>query len=261
MALGAFHRGIAAGGDRIPARDRGDDRAVQGAAAGAVLRLRRRRARSVARAGLASGAVFGALSPSSLSLKALALYPLARLFGATRAPPRATLRLTLGPGGEFAFVLVGAAVASGARRRRGRPDRPGRRGAVDGDDPLRSVAGSAALTARRRALDIPARGRRAARGRRGPRVILVGFGRVGALIAEMLDVHDIPYLAVDSDANIVARRAARGQARLFRRRFARRSSCAIAASSPARALVVTMDAAARQCEDVVRARPHACGPT
>ena len=36
-----------------------------------------------------------------------------------------------------------------------------------------------------------------------PRVIIVGAGRVGRLIAQMLDAHGKPYVAVDSDADII----------------------------------------------------------
>ena len=32
------------------------------------------------------------------------------------------------------------------------------------------------------------------------RVVIVGYGRVGALIGDSLDVHKIPFVAVDSDA-------------------------------------------------------------
>ncbi len=35
------------------------------------------------------------------------------------------------------------------------------------------------------------------------RVILVGIGRVGRLVAQMLDAHDQPYIAVDSDADLI----------------------------------------------------------
>jgi CPA2 family monovalent cation:H+ antiporter-2 len=38
-----------------------------------------------------------------------------------------------------------------------------------------------------------------------PRVIILGFGRVGRLVAEMLTRHDQPYLAVDSDADLIER--------------------------------------------------------
>lgn len=36
-----------------------------------------------------------------------------------------------------------------------------------------------------------------------PRVIIVGFGRVGKLIAQMLTMHDKPYVAVDADSDII----------------------------------------------------------
>ena len=36
-----------------------------------------------------------------------------------------------------------------------------------------------------------------------PRVIIVGFGRVGRLVAQMLDKHDKPYVGVDSDADLI----------------------------------------------------------
>jgi CPA2 family monovalent cation:H+ antiporter-2 len=38
-----------------------------------------------------------------------------------------------------------------------------------------------------------------------PRVIILGFGRVGRLVAEMLTRHNQPYLAVDSDADLIER--------------------------------------------------------
>lgn len=37
-----------------------------------------------------------------------------------------------------------------------------------------------------------------------PHVIIVGSGRVGMLVADMLDVHHRPYLAIDSDADMIA---------------------------------------------------------
>lgn len=37
-----------------------------------------------------------------------------------------------------------------------------------------------------------------------PHAIIVGFGRVGRLVADMLAMHEIPYIAVDSNADLVA---------------------------------------------------------
>ncbi|MDE2619510.1 MAG: cation:proton antiporter [Sphingomonadales bacterium] len=38
----------------------------------------------------------------------------------------------------------------------------------------------------------------------GPRAIIVGFGRVGRLVADMLGEHAKPYLAIDADADLIA---------------------------------------------------------
>jgi len=38
-----------------------------------------------------------------------------------------------------------------------------------------------------------------------PRVIIVGFGRVGRLVAQMLRKHDQPYVAIDADSDLVER--------------------------------------------------------
>jgi CPA2 family monovalent cation:H+ antiporter-2 len=43
-----------------------------------------------------------------------------------------------------------------------------------------------------------------------PRTIVVGCGRVGRLVAQMLERHDMPYLAIDSDADMVAEAKRRG---------------------------------------------------
>ncbi|WAT18043.1 cation:proton antiporter [Aurantiacibacter sp. MUD11] len=36
-----------------------------------------------------------------------------------------------------------------------------------------------------------------------PRVIVIGFGRVGKLVAQMLEKHDKPYIAIDADADMI----------------------------------------------------------
>ena len=177
--------------------------------------------------------------------KAAALFLLARAFGVARRPAR-EMALLLGPGGEFAFVLLGSAVAGGVL-----PADAGR---------IASVAAALSMMA------VPHLGRLgvwlSARHARvmgiqeetppeasEHRVIIVGFGRVGALIAEMLDMHKIPYIAADSDPVVVARARAAGRPVYFgdatRAEYLRK--CGI---ETARALVVTMDAPRRN-EDVV----------
>ena len=71
-------------------------------------------------------------------------------------------------------------------------------------------------------------------------MIIVGYGRVGALIGDMLDVHAIPFVAVDADPRLVARAREAGKPVYYgdasRAEYLRRSGV-----ETARAVVVTMD--------------------
>jgi CPA2 family monovalent cation:H+ antiporter-2 len=184
-----------------------------------------------------------------VAAKAVALIVLGRAF---RLPARVAreVALLLGPGGEFAFVMIGAAVA----------------GQVVAPKVGQTVLVAVTLTM----LATPALARLGEflAGRlpppglspeamepppedEGHRVIIVGYGRVGTLIGEMLERHNIPYIAVDSDAQSIARQRQAGKPIYFgdatRPEFLRR--CGI---DRARALVVTMDAP-RANEAVVEA--------
>jgi CPA2 family monovalent cation:H+ antiporter-2 len=86
-----------------------------------------------------------------------------------------------------------------------------------------------------------------------PRVIIAGFGRVGQTVAAMLEVHTVPYVAVDTNADRVARQRKKGkpvyygdmtQIELLRRVHL----------ETARALVVTLDDAAAADALVAAAR-------
>jgi CPA2 family monovalent cation:H+ antiporter-2 len=179
------------------------------------------------------------LTASFVVVKAILLFVLARLFGAPNGVA-AEVALLLGPGGEFAFVMIGAAVAGGV---------------VAGEDgrillvavalsmlaiPLLGRIG-AGLAARPRTREIDAEAMVAPPADDSRRVIIVGYGRVGALIGEMLELHSIPYIAVDADPTLIARERRAGKPVFFgdasREEFLRR--CGI---DTARALVVTMDA-------------------
>ncbi len=48
-----------------------------------------------------------------------------------------------------------------------------------------------------------------------PRVIVIGLGRVGRLVAQMLDRHDQPYVAIDADADMIERARRDGYKALF----------------------------------------------
>jgi CPA2 family monovalent cation:H+ antiporter-2 len=48
-----------------------------------------------------------------------------------------------------------------------------------------------------------------------PRVLVIGFGRVGRLVAQMLDAHKRPYLAIDADADTIRAARERGYHAVF----------------------------------------------
>jgi CPA2 family monovalent cation:H+ antiporter-2 len=179
-----------------------------------------------------------ALTAAFVVVKALALFVLARLFGASNGVA-AEVALLLGPGGEFAFVMIRAAVAGKVVA------------GADGQMLLVAVALSmltipllgriGAALARPRARVLAPEALVAPPEDESRRVIIVGYGRVGALIGEMLDVHAIPFIAVDADPTLIARERRAGKPVYFgdasREEFLRR--CGV---ETARALVVTMDA-------------------
>ncbi|MCW1402226.1 cation:proton antiporter [Novosphingobium sp. MW5] len=48
-----------------------------------------------------------------------------------------------------------------------------------------------------------------------PRAIIIGFGRVGRMVADMLRSHDKPFIALDADADLIARAARDGYPVVF----------------------------------------------
>ncbi len=135
---------------------------------------------------------------------------LARLFGL----PWATgvrAGLLLGPAGEFSFVILAPAAALGLVS----PEAAGfaviLTALTMAAIPLLSGLGNRL---------VPKRAARVAAvdpavlpppEEAGPRVVVAGFGRVGQTVASMLEVHRVPYLALDSDADEVARQRAKGR--------------------------------------------------
>jgi CPA2 family monovalent cation:H+ antiporter-2 len=201
--------------------------------------------------------VFGALG-AFVALKTVSLFPLALIFGASPAASR-DVALALGPGGEFAFVLIGVGVAGGLFE----PE-IGRIALLAAALSMVTipflVRWIGVLAARRKASHIPAEARIAPPESQDSRAILVGYGRVGRLIGDMLEVHKIPYIAVDLDANVVAEARAEGKPAYYgdatRAEFLR--NCGI---ETARAVVVTMTAPEKTTEVVELARelrPDVC---
>lgn len=86
-----------------------------------------------------------------------------------------------------------------------------------------------------------------------PRIIIAGFGRVGRIVASLLEAHNLPYIAVDSNANAVAEGRDEDKPVFFgdirNVEFMRRSGIA-----QATALVITMDSPKATSEVVPLAR-------
>jgi CPA2 family monovalent cation:H+ antiporter-2 len=157
----------------------------------------------------------------------------------------------LGPGGEFAFVIMGAGVAAGALSRSTSeqvtlvvsltmlliPPM-----SALGDWLTSKVAARTVLPPEAVAEPSPSE---------GLRVIVVGHGRVGTLVGSMLEEHSIPYIGIETDPEVVSRARRQGKPLYYgdatRPEFLRK--CGI---DRALAIVVTMDAPAK-VDQVVRA--------
>ncbi len=154
--------------------------------------------------------------------------------------------LMLAPGGEFAFVIVTAAVAAKAM-----PAGAGAEAMIAVTLSMFAVPFLGALAkrlARRPAepaallepgVDGPA-----------PDAIIVGFGRVGQLVGDMLHAHAIRYLAVDTDPGLVKRLRNEGRD-IYWGNASRPEFLARCGLAKAKALIITMNKPA-DAEDIVR---------
>jgi CPA2 family monovalent cation:H+ antiporter-2 len=175
-----------------------------------------------------------ALTLGLIAVKGAIAYAAGRIVR-LKPPVAAEQALAVAAGGEFAFVILTTAVAAGALPR------------VLGQSvvmaatlsmfaiPLLAWAGQ--RLARRAEPEppppvLPAEGT--------PRVLVIGYGRVGRMVGDMLSRHDIPWAAVDRDAREAEAARAAGHEVFFgdasRGEFLARLDVAAA-----RALVVTMD--------------------
>ena len=145
------------------------------------------------------------LAVGMLVVKFALIFGLARLFRVKSAASFETA-LGLAAGGEFAFVLLGEATASGVVTRDiARPVLVAATLTMFaipimvslGDRLLRHLNREAAKAAAEEVI---------ATADDEPRVLIVGFGRVGRLVAEMLDRHQIAWRAVDRTPGIAGRR-------------------------------------------------------
>ncbi len=185
-----------------------------------------------------------------LVLKALVLLGLALAFGVKR-PVAAEVGLLLAGAGEFAFVVLALGASAGL---------------IDPESHQFFVALAALALLVTPVLAYAADrvgaflGHRAHGQEHGPdsddaeyadHVVIGGFGRIGRLIADVLDAERIPYVALDLDADIVAAERAAGR-RIYYGDATRREILDKVGAKNARAFVVTTDEAAAE-EAMVRA--------
>jgi CPA2 family monovalent cation:H+ antiporter-2 len=171
-----------------------------------------------------------------IALQAVVVFGLARLFG-LKTSQALESALLLAAGGEFAFVILGTAMDHAIV---GAP--VARLLLVAVTVSMFCIPLLAALGAKlggrpaRPALPVAP----AVESAEPARVLVVGYGRVGRLVGEMLTVHEIPWVAAERDARGVE--AARRAGDLVYYGDASRSEFLLRCGlETARALVVTMD--------------------
>ncbi|SCY73926.1 cation:proton antiporter [Microvirga guangxiensis] len=174
-----------------------------------------------------------------IAIKSVIIFWLGRPFG-LNAPEAAETSLLLGPGGEFALVIIGAAMTAGLV-----PYEIGKNLLLVTTLTMVAIPFLARLGRRlSRSLEkqiplspelsVPPPPEEAGR------VIIAGYGRVGQLVGDMLQRHKVPYIAVDMDPVRVAEERKAGKPVYFGDgsypSFLR--SCGV---EQARALVITLD--------------------
>ncbi|MET0294433.1 MAG: cation:proton antiporter [Phenylobacterium sp.] len=173
-----------------------------------------------------------------IALNATVIFGLGKLFRLA-TPAALESGLLLAGGGEFAFVILSSAMGEG----------------VVGDEVAQTVLVASTLSM----ICIPllaALAIRLGRGRARPEglapeppeatapserfVLVIGYGRVGRLVAEMLERHDLAWVGADRDPRI-AQGARRGGSHLFYGDASRSEFLTRCGLPDALALVVTMD--------------------
>jgi CPA2 family monovalent cation:H+ antiporter-2 len=166
--------------------------------------------------------------------------------------PRAALirtGLLLGPGGEFVFVIMGASVAAGAVSFSTSQNVTLIVSITMVVIPLMSTLGDWLTSKLSVKATLPAEALAEPR-ENGVRAIVVGYGRVGTLVASMLEEHDMSYIGIENNPDVVTRARRQGKPVYYgdatRPELLRRSGI-----GKATAIVVTMDSPAK-VDQVVR---------
>ena len=192
--------------------------------------------------------VFGLAALLTL-LKAVLIYGAAR---AWKLGPRTAIEaaLVLGPAGEFAFVILGAGLVEGiASPAFTQTVLLAATLSIFSIPLMAALADRLLLRAKAERPDLPneAMSPVAEEGQ----VLIVGFGRVGRLVSDILKSHEQPFLAIDANAATVAKGRQEG-ANVFYGDAGRAEMLALCGIETARAVVVTMDSPSK-VDEVVRA--------
>ncbi len=170
-----------------------------------------------------------------VALKGVAVSGLARLFG---LKTRAALEtgLALAAGGEFAFVILNQALKQHIVAPALGEAMLVAAGLTMFASPFLTALGARLGAVRHAAPELPPPPQDGE-----ARVLVVGYGRVGRLVAEMLDAHQIAWLAVERDTRLVEA-ARREGGEVFFGDASRPDLLSRLGLMQARALVCTMDA-------------------
>ncbi len=158
---------------------------------------------------LREGWTIGALALALLLTKATLLAGLSRLFGMAGAQAL-NLGILLAQGGEFAFVLLGVGMASGALELEVGQLLLVVVALTMVATPFLARFGQAVCNRVERAEAVRVEDVPAETGALAAHVVIAGFGRVGQAVAAHLESAGVPYVAVDLDPHRIAQARQRG---------------------------------------------------
>lgn len=196
-------------------------------------------------------AVFGLAAMLTL-LKAVLIFGAARLWGLNNRTALETA-LVLGPAGEFAFVILGAGLVEGIASPAFTQTVLMAATISIFTVPLMAMIADRLLKQAAPAVpDLPLEALEPPSATSG-QVLIVGFGRVGRLVGEMLTEHGQAFLAIDANPTTVAKGRSEG-ANVFYGDAGRTEMLKRCGIDSARAVVVTMDAPIKVDEVVIATR-------
>lgn len=191
------------------------------------------------------------LAAGITALKAVIIFGLARAWG-LKARPALETALVLGPAGEFAFVILATGMAEGVIGAEMTSTVTLAATLSIFATPFLAMAGQTLTDRRSPSLaDIPEEALEQPTG--DHEVLIVGFGRVGRLVGELLAEHGRRFVALDTDPATVTR-ARRDGLQVYYGDGAYPDMLERCGAGTARAVVVTMDAPAKVDEVVRTAR-------